>query len=89
VRPGIIDFGVSATTATLVVTNRGTTPAAFSVASSASAVVAAPASGSIAAGQAVRIGLTIDRAALSGPLAAELQLSVGGLSVPVVVVAAV
>jgi len=89
VRPGIIDFGVSATTATLIVTNRGATDATFSVASGASVVAVAPTSGSIAAGQAVRIGLTIDRTRLSGPLAAELQLSVGGLSVPVVVVAAV
>jgi RNA polymerase sigma factor (sigma-70 family) len=89
VRPGIIDFGASATTATLTITNRGTTPATFSVASGAPAVAVAPASGSIAAGQAVQIDLTIDRTALSGPLAAELQLSVGGLSVPVVVVASV
>jgi hypothetical protein len=52
-------------------------------------VAVAPASGSIAAGQAVRIDLTIDRTRLSGPLAAELQLSVGGLSVPVLVVASI
>jgi RNA polymerase sigma factor (sigma-70 family) len=89
VRPGIIDFGNSSTTATLTVTNRGATPASFSVASGASVVAVAPASGSIAAGQAVRIDLTIDRTRLSGPLAAELQLSVGGLSVPVLVVASI
>ena len=80
-----LDFGSAANAANVTLTNTGGTAAAWSIAGSASPFVIAPTNGSLAPGQALVIGVTLDRTKLpegSTPAAAVSFTAPGSAPAP-------